>query len=112
MYKFRLVPRLILGVLAIPAGLASYEYAIERVWLSRNPPPGQMVDIGGYRLHLNCSGKGAPVVILEAGLGIRLLSGTTRSDPYLNSRLMEGKRGPEVASHLPQEVDIRSCQGL
>jgi len=34
-------------------------------------PPGQLVDIGGYRLHLNCvgrSGKG-PAVVLIAGSG-------------------------------------------
>lgn len=28
------------------------------------PPPGQLVDIGGYRLHLYCSGEGGPTVIL------------------------------------------------
>jgi len=35
------------------------------------PPniPGQMIDIGGYRLHINCTGKGSPAVILENGLG-------------------------------------------
>jgi pimeloyl-ACP methyl ester carboxylesterase len=31
--------------------------------------PGQMVDIGGYRLHIDCIGKGSPTVILENGLG-------------------------------------------
>jgi pimeloyl-ACP methyl ester carboxylesterase len=31
--------------------------------------PGRMVDIGGYRLHIDCTGKGSPVVILEYGLG-------------------------------------------
>jgi len=31
--------------------------------------PGRMVDIGGYRLHIDCTGKGSPVVILENGLG-------------------------------------------
>jgi pimeloyl-ACP methyl ester carboxylesterase len=31
--------------------------------------PGQMIDIGGYRLHIDCTGKGSPVVILENGLG-------------------------------------------
>jgi pimeloyl-ACP methyl ester carboxylesterase len=30
-------------------------------------PPGQMVDIGGRKLHLVCSGTGSPTVILEAG---------------------------------------------
>jgi pimeloyl-ACP methyl ester carboxylesterase len=33
------------------------------------PPPGKMVDVGGYRLHLNCFGEGSPTVILEAGQG-------------------------------------------
>lgn len=28
-----------------------------------------MVDIGGYSLHINCSGEGKPAVILEPGLG-------------------------------------------
>jgi pimeloyl-ACP methyl ester carboxylesterase len=36
------------------------------------PPPGRLVDIGGWRLHLNCSGEANtshPTVILEAGIG-------------------------------------------
>ena len=32
------------------------------------PPPGKLVDIaGGHKLHLNCTGKGSPTVILIAG---------------------------------------------
>jgi pimeloyl-ACP methyl ester carboxylesterase len=31
------------------------------------PAPGRLVDIGGRRLHLNCTGSGSPTVILEAG---------------------------------------------
>jgi len=36
------------------------------------PPPGRLVDIGGWRLHLNCTGDakpGEPTVVLEAGGG-------------------------------------------
>jgi pimeloyl-ACP methyl ester carboxylesterase len=36
------------------------------------PPPGRLVDIGGWKLHLNCTGEARPsqpTVILEAGLG-------------------------------------------
>lgn len=33
------------------------------------PPPGELVDLGGYRLHINCEGYGSPTVILDAGLG-------------------------------------------
>ena len=28
---------------------------------------GRMVDLGGHRLHINCTGKGSPTVILEGG---------------------------------------------
>ncbi|HET9221612.1 MAG TPA: alpha/beta hydrolase, partial [Roseiflexaceae bacterium] len=35
----------------------------------RYPPPGQLVDVGGYRLHINCVGAGSPTVVLDAGLG-------------------------------------------
>lgn len=31
------------------------------------PPPGKLVDIGGRRLHLYCTGAGSPTVVLEAG---------------------------------------------
>ena len=32
-------------------------------------PLGKLVDLGGHRLHVNCSGKGNPVVVVENGLG-------------------------------------------
>jgi pimeloyl-ACP methyl ester carboxylesterase len=32
-------------------------------------PPGKLVDVGGYRLHLNCSGKSGPTIVLIAGGG-------------------------------------------
>lgn len=34
-----------------------------------HPPTGQMVDVGGYRLHIACQGTGSPTVILDAGQG-------------------------------------------
>jgi pimeloyl-ACP methyl ester carboxylesterase len=30
------------------------------------PAPGRLVDVGGYRLHIYCTGSGAPTVILDA----------------------------------------------
>jgi pimeloyl-ACP methyl ester carboxylesterase len=33
------------------------------------PPPGKLIDIGGRKLHLNCTGNGSPAVILVAGGG-------------------------------------------
>jgi hypothetical protein len=31
--------------------------------------PGRLVEAGGHKLHLNCSGQGGPTVIVETGLG-------------------------------------------
>lgn len=36
------------------------------------PPPGELIDVGGWKLHINCTGEnrpGKPTVILEAGAG-------------------------------------------
>jgi pimeloyl-ACP methyl ester carboxylesterase len=33
------------------------------------PPPGKLVDVGGYRLHLDCLGQGSPTVVIDAGAG-------------------------------------------
>src|SRR5512146_45728 len=35
----------------------------------RLTPPGQLVDVGGFRLHAIVRGEGTPTVILESGLG-------------------------------------------
>ncbi len=49
---------LLFGALAIYAGLFSQQ----------NPSPtGKLVDIGGYRLHIDTRGKGTPTVVLIAG---------------------------------------------
>ena len=33
------------------------------------PPPGALYDVGGYKLHLQCTGSGTPAVVMEAGAG-------------------------------------------
>jgi pimeloyl-ACP methyl ester carboxylesterase len=32
-------------------------------------PPGRLIDLGGYRLHLHAEGKGSPAVVLLTGMG-------------------------------------------
>jgi pimeloyl-ACP methyl ester carboxylesterase len=39
-----------------------------------NPPPGLLVAVGGYRMHLDCTGQGSPTVILDSGIGDSWLS--------------------------------------
>jgi len=36
---------------------------------STPPPLGEMVDIGGQRIHIRCTGEGSPTVLLENGTG-------------------------------------------
>ena len=48
---------------------AIYEWVAESADMRAYPPPGQMVDVGGYRLHINCTGTGSPTVVIDAGLG-------------------------------------------
>jgi len=58
---------------AVIAGLslagAGYEAIASRGDARAYPPPGQMVDVGGYKLHIQCMGTGSPTVVLDAGLG-------------------------------------------
>jgi pimeloyl-ACP methyl ester carboxylesterase len=70
---WRWTKRILVGLfcffaLAAAAG-ATYQWLATRRELAATPPPGQLVDIGGHRLHLWCMGTGTPTVILETGLG-------------------------------------------
>jgi pimeloyl-ACP methyl ester carboxylesterase len=46
-----------------------YEILGKRHTARNFPPPGQLVDIGGRRIHLDCRGSGSPTVIFESGWG-------------------------------------------
>lgn len=38
--------------------------------LSLDPKPvGRLIDLGGHHLHVNCTGRGRPTVVIETGLG-------------------------------------------
>jgi len=70
---WRSIRRILVGlfglVIVAAVGGATYQWGATRRELASTPPPGQLVDVGGHRLHLWCTGAGTPVVILEAGLG-------------------------------------------
>ena len=46
-----------------------YEPIAEAADAKAYPPPGKLVDVGGHRLHINCTGTGSPTVVIDAGLG-------------------------------------------
>ena len=47
---------------------AIYQWVQSRLDRRINPAPGQLVDVGGYRIHIYCVGGGSPTVILDSGL--------------------------------------------
>ena len=75
----RLARRALMGMVAILsiASLmgAAYEVRSTSRELRATPPPGKLVDIGGYRLHIWCTGSGEPAVVLDTGLGAPRLTG-------------------------------------
>src|SRR5690606_19174686 len=53
-----------IGALAIAvAGIATAAAQAPDI----GPAPGRLVDIGGRRLHIHCTGSGSPTVVIEAG---------------------------------------------
>ena len=53
---------------ALGAGAAIQSIASARD-KRRYPAPGRLVDVGGYRLHIACLGRGQPPVVMDAGIG-------------------------------------------
>jgi pimeloyl-ACP methyl ester carboxylesterase len=61
------------GIAMIVVAIASCGAIYENLRESRDrrvyPMPGRLVDVGGYKMHIDCMGDGAPAVILDSGLG-------------------------------------------
>jgi len=51
-----------------PQPSLSAEEAMQQI-RDQYPPPGQLLEINGTRMHIRCQGNGSPVVIMEAGSG-------------------------------------------
>src|SRR4051812_33018198 len=45
---------------------AGYQWFASAADRRAYPPPGELVDVGGHRLHIVCAGEGSPTVILDA----------------------------------------------
>ena len=59
---------LVLVAIALLIG-ALYQAVSEVSDRRKHPPQGELVDVGGFRLHLSCLGKGGPTVVMDAGGG-------------------------------------------
>ena len=68
------MPFLVLLAALLGAGVVYQRVAGRRS--RRVPPPGELVDVGGHRLHTHCRGDGTPVVVFDAGIAASSLSWT------------------------------------
>jgi len=62
----RLAAWFIAGLFGLAIIGATYQALATQSDKRNFPAPGQLVDVGGYRLHIHCIGQGSPIVILEA----------------------------------------------
>ena len=59
----------VIAMLALASVGGGYETVREAADAKAYPMPGQLIDVGGHSLHLNCTGSGSPTVVLEPGGG-------------------------------------------
>ena len=60
---------LVIGLLALASVGGGYQTVREATDARAYPAPGRLIDVGGHRLHLSCTGSGSPTVVLETGGG-------------------------------------------
>ena len=59
----------VIAVMALASVSAGLETVREHLDAGAYPVAGQLIDVGGHRLHLQCTGSGAPTVVLQPGGG-------------------------------------------
>jgi pimeloyl-ACP methyl ester carboxylesterase len=59
----------VFAMLAIASVGGAYETVRDAVDADATPMPGQLIDVGGHKLHLSCTGSGSPTVVMQPGAG-------------------------------------------
>jgi len=95
---------LVVALLALAVAGAIYQAIATELAERAYPAPGEMVDVGGYSLHINCVGQDSPTVVLDAGSGAfsaqwvrvqREVSETTRVCAYDRAGMGWSEMGPD-----------------
>jgi pimeloyl-ACP methyl ester carboxylesterase len=60
---------LLVLILFLPGSGAAYQFIATRMDQRTYLPAGQLTNVGGYMLHIHCTGQGSPTILLEGGLG-------------------------------------------
>lgn len=96
----------------------AYETVREAQDRSTYAMPGDLVDVGGHRLHIHCTGTGGPTVVLEDGMG----EGSTRMSAWIAPAVADSTRvcvydragrgwsepGPDNADPLAVVTDLHT----
>ena len=113
------VGRVLIGLLVVLLILAVSGAIYQAIATARDartfPPPGQRVDVGGYKLHIHCLGTGSPTVVTENGLGGSspdwslvqpAVSQTTRVCSYdrAGAGWSEAGPGPRTSQQIAKEL--------
>lgn len=95
--------RPVIAGIALGGAAFILQLTLERRDIRRHPAPGQLIDVGGRRLHVVDKGIGSPCVVFESGLGCYSLdwrriasyvSTCTRTVHYDRAGLGWSDRGP------------------
>ena len=73
-------------IIVPPATGAVYQQILLGNERRAHPMPGELVDVGGHKMHIYCAGQGSPPVILDSGQG----------DSYISWRKVQ----PEIAKFV------------
>ena len=77
----------VLVVLLVASISGGFETVRESLDARAYPMPGELIDVGGHRLHMHCTGSGSPTVVLEPGGG-----GSSADLAWIVSRVAEDTR--------------------
>jgi len=66
-YTLRICGIGIAVVVVLFLGLALNQHIALSRFREHTPPPGQLVDVGGHKMHIRCAGSGTPTVVIDAG---------------------------------------------
>jgi len=109
-------PTASLAILLLTASTVTPPGAV-RGWAGGGNPPGRLLDIGGYRLHINCTGDGDPTVVIDGGAGTwsifyahvqKALSGEARVCTYDRAGLGWSDDGPlpRTSARMAEELHL------
>src|SRR3954453_24034906 len=59
----------VLAVLMVASIGGGFETVRQSLDTRAYPMPGELIDVGGHRLHISCTGSGSPTVVMEGGAG-------------------------------------------